>query len=100
MIMETLTLTFVPNKWPKAVEWGKKVTEYVKKAGWRISLIRRKTGDRNELIWLSQHSSLAEADEALEKLKADSAFQKIWRQGATADWYLGVRRTYWEVLSE
>ena len=100
MMMETVRVTFAPNKWPQAVEWAENVTAYIKKAGRQLSLLRPRTGDRNAIIWLIQHSSLAEADEAHEKLKGDSEYMKIWREGATADWYIGQRRTYWEVLSE
>jgi hypothetical protein len=100
MKMETFRVNVAPNKWREAEEWQKKVTAYVKKAGWQTSLLQQRTGDVFSFVSLTQHSSIAEADAALEKILADSEFMKIWREGQTADWFLGAQRTYWDVLIE
>ncbi len=98
MVIETVRVSFTPNKWPQAVEWGKKITASLKRR--HGFLLRPRTGDRNSFIWHTQHSSMSEAEDARENFKDDSGFWAIWKEGTTADWYRGTKRNYWDVLTE
>ena len=96
MIIETVRVSFTPNKWPQAVEWGKKITASLKRR--HGSLLRPRTGDRNSIVWITQYSSMSEMEDTREKERADSGHMAIVKEGTTADWYLGIKRNYWDVL--
>ena len=99
MTTELVVQGVVPGKTQQAMEWGRKIVGYYKKASSpRLSLLRPTTGGIiSEIVFIAEWSSMSEMEEEFRRREADSDWQAIMKQLGKADWVVGATRTMYEV---